>query len=131
LIYFDSSALIKMVHGEAESPTLKEWLLDNVGHRHVSSELAKLEVLRACRRHFADVLAHTRAHLATLDVVALTPDILDDAAELTDPGLRSLDAIHLASALAIREELTAVVAYDRRLFEAADAAGLDAVRPGA
>ena len=130
MIYFDSSALIKMVHGEAESPALKEWLLESAGPRHVSSELARIEVIRACRRHFADALALTRAHLASLDVVALTPDILDDAAELSDPSLRSLDAIQLASALVIREELTAFVCYDRRLYAAAAAAGLDPVRPG-
>ncbi|MEQ4209918.1 type II toxin-antitoxin system VapC family toxin [Actinopolymorpha sp. B17G11] len=131
MIYLDSSALIKLVHGEAESPALEEWIVAHHGPRHVTSELARLEVIRACRRHFADALPHTRAHLGSLDVVALTADIIEDAAEMGDPWLRSLDAIHLASALAIREELTGFVTYDRRLFDAAKAEGLDPVRPGA
>lgn len=131
MIYLDSSALIKLLHGEAETQSLEEWLLGHFGPRQVTSELTRLEVVRACRRHFADALATTRVLLGSLDVVALTADIIEDAAEIGDPWLRSLDAIQLASALAIKEELTGFVSYDRRLFEAATAAGLRPVRPGA
>jgi len=96
----------------------------------VSSVLAKVEVIRASRRLNAAALPAARALLAGVDLIPLTSDLVDEAAEAGEPLLRSLDAIHLVSALSIRAELSAFVAYDSRLAEAGAAAGLDPVRPG-
>ena len=96
----------------------------------VSSELAKVEVIRACRWVNADALPEARALLAELDLIPLTSDVLDEATEVGDTLLRSLDAIHLASILSIRTDLSAFIAYDRRVVEAASAAGLEPLRPG-
>jgi predicted nucleic acid-binding protein len=130
VIYLDSSALLKLVFEEPESAALDEWLSARSDLPAVSSELAKLEVVRACRRMEADALPDARALLAALDLIPLTSDVLDDAADVGETLLRSLDAIHLASAMTIRDELSAFVAYDLRLGDAAAVAGLPVVRPG-
>ncbi len=131
MIYLDSSAVLKLVHDEWESAALAEWLTVRAGTPVVSSEIAKVEVIRSCRRVDADALPSARAVLAGLDLIPLSGDLLDEAADVGGTMLRSLDAVHLASALSIREHLEAFVAYDHRLAEAASAAGFECVQPGA
>lgn len=130
MIYLDSSALLKLLHEETESTPLERWLLARGGTPLVSSELARVEVIRACRRVNADSLPEARALLDALDLIPLNSGVVNEAAEVGGSTLRSLDAIHLASALSIRTDLSAFIAYDRRLPDAATAAGLDLVRPG-
>jgi hypothetical protein len=96
----------------------------------LSSELARVEVIRACRRLNPDALPEARALLASLDLVPLTRDLIDDAAEMGESILRTSDAIHLASAMSIGADLSGFVIYDRRLAEAASIAGLETIRPG-
>jgi predicted nucleic acid-binding protein len=131
VIYLDSSALLKLLHREAESAALGEWLTARSGTPAVSSALARVEVIRACRRIDVDVLPAARTLLTGLDIIPMTAAVIDEAADVGGTMLRSLDAIHLASALSIRADLSAFVAYDHRLTEAAAAAGLDSVAPGA
>lgn len=130
MIYLDSSALLKLLFHEAESEALERWLAGRDGVPIVSSELARVEVLRACRRLDADALPEARRLLGQLDLVPLAGAVIDGACDLGDSLLRSLDAIHLASALLIGDDVSAVVAYDSRLLAAVDAAGLPTVRPG-
>lgn len=130
MIYLDSSALLKLVLDERESDILDDWLGARVDTPATSSELARVEMIRGCRRADAERLPKARAILAAVDLLPLTGGLLEDATEIGDPTLRSLDAIHLASALSIREELSAFVAYDRRLADAAGTAGLPVVAPG-
>ena len=129
MIYLDSSALLKLLIQEQESAALESWITAQAGAPMVTSTLAKVEVLRACRRLNAEALPAVTALLAELDLIPLTTDVVDQAAEVGGPLLRSLDALHLASALSIGSELTAFVCYDRRLLEAASAAGLAAINP--
>lgn len=130
MIYFDSSAVLKLLQEEHESAALEGWLSARTGTAVVSSDLTKVEVIRACRPLDADLLPEARALLAGLDLIPLPTDIIDDAAELGEIMLRSLDAIHLASALSIRADLSAFIAYHQRLVGAASAAGLEAAAPG-
>jgi predicted nucleic acid-binding protein len=131
MIYLDSSALLKLLVEESESAALESWLSDQTTTPIVSSELARLEVVRAARRLDAAVVAAARALVSQVDLIPLTSGLIDEAADIGEPALRSLDAIHLVSALSIAGELTAFVAYDRRLVAAAEAAKLDVRRPGA
>lgn len=131
MIYLDSSALLKLVFQERESDTLQDWLARRAGVPTVSSELAKVEVLRSCRRIDASGLADARSLLGQLDLVPLAGAVVDRAGELEGPGLRSLDALHLASAVLLGADLDAFVAYDHRLLEAAAQAGLETHQPGA
>jgi predicted nucleic acid-binding protein len=131
VIYLDSSALLKLVRAETHTAELTAWLADRPDVPLVSSALAEVEVLRACRRVDERLLSRGRAVLAVLDVVPLDDGVLRTAAELPDPGLRSLDALHLASALSLDPDLETLVAYDARLVAAAEATGLAVTQPGA
>jgi predicted nucleic acid-binding protein len=131
VIYLDSSALLKLVYEESESAALADWLAAHAAVPVVSSELAKVEVTRACRRIDPRALPEARSLLAGLDLVPLSGAVIDHAADVGGTALRSLDALHLASAISIQAELSAFVAYDRRLAEAASAIGLGATAPGA
>ncbi|WP_433263984.1 type II toxin-antitoxin system VapC family toxin [Actinosynnema sp. CS-041913] len=128
MIYFDSSALVKLVRREAESDDLRGWLR---AHREpvASSALARTEVVRAVRRDAERLGDRARRVLSGVEFVPMTFDLLDRAADLT-AELRSLDAIHLASALRLRGDLDAFVAYDKRLLVAADGMGLPTASPG-
>jgi len=130
VIYLDSSALLKLLHDEAESDELAAWLAARAGTPVVSSELAKVEVTRACRRINPATLTQATTLLASLDLIPLSGTVIDEAANIGATTLRSLDALHLASALAIQAQLTAFIAYDHRLAEAASTAGLELLTPG-
>lgn len=123
MIYLDSSALVKLAHQEAESGPLVSWL---VAARLpvVSSVLAEVEVERAIRRATPAALPTVPAVLSTVFLFEIDTAIRRAAARMPDPLLRSLDAIHLATALEFGADLQAFVAYDRRLLAAATAAGL-------
>jgi uncharacterized protein len=129
VIYFDTSALAKLVIREPESAALNEWLNQHVDLPKSSSMLCRTELPRAVRQG-GDV-AYLRAQMILGDLmqIPLTPDVLDAAGAL--PGsLRSLDAIHLATALRLRGDLHSLVAYDQRLLGAAELAGLPTASPG-
>lgn len=130
MIYLDSSALMKLVRQEDETEALRSWLEVRPEQPAVTSELGRVEVLRAARRLGGQVMVEARAIVGDLDLVPLDRAVQDVACELGEPPLRTLDALHLASALLLGDELTAFVAYDQRLAEAAMAAGLRVSVPG-
>jgi predicted nucleic acid-binding protein len=129
-LYLDSSAVVKLVQRETESPALRRFLHSRRGDQFVTSALARVEVVRAVSAGGNRAVDHARRQLARLDQIALTTDLLDRAATLA-PGiqLRSLDAIHLAAAQVVGAELRAVVTYDRRMAEAARDIGLKVATP--
>jgi hypothetical protein len=129
LRYLDSSAVAKLVLSEPESPALLEAL--SAWPDLVSSALSRVEVLRAVRRARAGVDVEARAD-GVLDRIALRPigeDVLSRAIAIDPETLRSLDAIHLATALSFGEELESFVAYDAALSSAARDAGLQVLAP--
>ncbi len=130
MIYLDSSALVKLVVTEPETPHLVSWLKNHPGVDRATSWLARVEVVRAVLEDGEAAVQLARAVLLELDQMSITPDLLDEAGVLTQP-LRSLDAIHLASAKRLAPDLTAFVACDKRLLAAADQAGLPIASPGA
>jgi len=130
VIYLDSSALLKLLVEEAESAPLAAWLTGHTEQTRATSVVAKVEVLRAIRRLATDAVPAATALLSQLDLVPVSEPVVDAATVVGDVALRSLDAIHLASALSLGQALTALVAYDRRLCAAALAAGVTVERPG-
>ena len=131
MIYLDSSALLKLLFEEEESDALQAWLDSRGSVAKVSSELAKVEVMRATRRLSPDTIPAAVTLLSQLDLVPLTGGVVEQAAYLGEASLRSLDALHLASAITLGSDLTAFIAYDHRLSAAASDLGLEAVQPGA
>lgn len=131
MIYLDSSATIKLVHQELESAALIDWIEQRPAEPLVSSRLGRIEVLRGARRYGEEELVKAREVLTTFDLLPFDDAVQDLACEVGDPLLRTLDALHLSSAILLGTELTAFVAYDHRLVEAARAAGLPVASPGA
>ncbi len=132
MLYLDSSALMKLVREEHETVTLGEWLNARPDQAVVTSELGRIEVLRAARRVGGQVQTEARAVVGDLDLVPLDRAVQALACEIAHPLLRTLDALHLASAVLLGEELTALVAYDHQIAAAAAAAaaGLVVDTPG-
>lgn len=124
MIYLDSSALMKLVRAEDDTESLQDWLRTQTRVPVVTSELGRVEVLRAARRVSGETLREAQAVIGDVDLVPLDQAVLDLAWSVGEPLLRTLDAIHLASAVLLHDELTAFVAYDHRLSSAARAEGL-------
>jgi uncharacterized protein len=134
VIYLDSAALVKLVREEDETRALVTWLNERAGQRLVASVLVEVEVPRALRRSQPGVLGAVAATLARIDRIELDAAIRATAAAYVDPLLRSLDAIHLATAeqlVASGKDVGAFVTYDKRLAEAARSLSFSVVAPGA
>jgi len=128
LLYLDSSAIVKLVVPEAETHALRE-LLRSWPER-VSSVLSRVEVLRAARRVSPSAARRADAVVARLGLVDLDDDVIQRASKLAPPELRTLDAIHLATALSLGHDLGALCVYDARLSSVARAMGLRTLNPG-
>lgn len=129
MIYFDTSALTKRAITEDESAALASWVAGRPGVAHLSSDIVLVELPRAVMRREPTLLLAAHRLVTQLNTIELTPDLLEVAATLQPPTLRSLDAIHLATALRARHQLTAFVTYDKRLWQIATDSGLPAISP--
>lgn len=129
MLYLDSSALVKLIVNEPESAALNRWLADQPNLVRVSSTLIRVEVPRAAWRADPAALPDSYRMIRQITEVELSDEVLSRAAGVRPPALRAFDAIHLASAFTLRRELTAFVAYDKRLLTAAREAGLPTASP--
>ena len=131
MIYLDSAALVKLVRLEHATQELVEWLNERPGILLVCSVLAEVEVPRAIRRVAPDALPAVPATLAHLYRLEIDGTVRNSAAALAEPNLRTLDAIHVATALGMGADLQAFVTYDQRLLQTAEELGLPVASPGA
>lgn len=126
MLYLDTSAVVKLLLREKESVALRAY----IGNRDwASSALLRTELPRALVRVEPSVQPRAVDLLAQVSLLIIDTHVLDTAARLSPPSLGSLDAIHLASALELRDELTAFVAYDDRLLAAASMLGMPVASP--
>ena len=134
MIYLDSAAVVKMVRQETHSSDLIGWINKHDSVPLVSSALVEVEVSRALRRSAPEALIGVPSAIGRIFRVEIDATVRDTAAAFTDPMLRSLDAIHLATARmlinASGSDLTAFVTYDQRLLASATASGLPVASPG-
>lgn len=119
---------MKLSLREAEEDALLGELAEWDGY--VSSALLAVEAIRACARYGNRYADDARKFLEGLALLPLDEAVLAEAASLRPVGLRSLDALHLATALSVRDEIGSFVTYDQRLADAAGDQGLNVVRPG-
>lgn len=127
--YLDTSALVKLVALEPESEALRKWV-ETRSDPLVTSDLARTELLRAVRRARPESAPLARQVLDALTVLQLGTGVFEEAARLEPPSLRSLDALHLAAALTLEDDLLGVVTYDDRLAEATRLLGFPVLAPG-
>lgn len=130
MIYLDSSALVKLVAEEPESDPLRAFLERHTGAVFLSSMLAHAEVLRAVRPAGSSALVAARTLLRSLYLIEVSRALLERAGMIdTGATLRTLDAIHVATAASVEERLTLLITYDDRMAWAARAIGLEVQTP--
>jgi len=129
ILYLDSSALVKLILPEEETLALFRLLLS--WPYRIASQIGFVEVYRAVRRASLDhaVLRRAEEVMATIHFMELGMDALGEAVCLEPLLLRSLDAIHVASALTLKYELGAFVTYDRVMADAARRLDLKVLSP--
>jgi predicted nucleic acid-binding protein len=134
VIYLDSAAIVKLIHREPESDELDAWLTERLWMPRVTSTIAEVEVPRAIMRHVPADQAGIPAVMGTIARFEVDTAVRALAASYPDLMLRSLDAIHLATAQVLTAEMgespATFVTYDKRLRAAATAVGLPTASPG-
>ncbi len=129
MIYLDSAAVVKLVHLEAESQALRSWLDERADTGWISSVLVEIESFRALARHSPHAVCRLHPVLDLIELMELDSSIRVGAQTIVPATIRSLDAIHLATAMRLRGKLTSFVTYDHRLAAAAATAGLPVDMP--
>ena len=129
LYYADTSAVIKLLAEGTDSKAFAAFYDDHGDAEWVSSALLRIEVVRAVARVVPALLPDARDLLTAFSYIAIDDEIVDGAMNEPDRGLRSLDAIHLATARILAPELDGLLSYDDRLTKAATDAGLRVLSP--
>jgi uncharacterized protein len=127
LIYVDTSALLKLIFPEAESEALAAYLPADAAA--VSSVLLIVEARRGTIRRAPRRLPRLDVMLGRIRMVELSDSVIETASRLPDPMLRSLDAVHLATAMLIRDDVEVLLSYDDRLLTAAASHGIHTATP--
>ncbi|WP_448808722.1 type II toxin-antitoxin system VapC family toxin [Agromyces bauzanensis] len=126
--YLDTSALVKLVIEEPESEALADWFA-SPDREPVTSDLARTELLRTVRRWAPQQAVAATQVLEATTVLTLATSTFETAARLDLVELRSLDALHIAVALELGDELEGFVTYDDRQADAVRAYGIEVVAP--
>ena len=129
LYYADTSAVIKLLVEESHSKAFAAFYDTHADAEWVSSALLRIEVIRTVTRAMPALLPDARDLLPAFSFVAIDDEIVEGAMNEPDRGLRSLGAIHLATARVFGEDMDAIVSYDDRLLKAASDAGLPVASP--
>lgn len=124
----DTSAFVKTIVEEPESGALLS-VLARDGRRRASSALLRAEAVRAVRDQGPETLADARSALRKVDLIAVTDALLELAGTLEPRILRTLDAIHLATALSLADDLDAIITYDEGMAEGARLLGIAVTSP--
>ena len=126
--YVDTSALVKLIVAETETTALRRWLT-KADQVLVTSDLSRTELMRAVRRAAPDRAPRVREVLDAFTLTQLTPAAFSEAGRLDPLWLRPLDALHLASALNLDDDLEGIVTYDHRMADAATTNGIAVLAP--
>ena len=129
MIYLDSAAVVKLAHAGPESAALRSWLDERAKTGWISSVLTEIESSRALARYAPQATFRLPAVLDQIDLIDLDQRSQMLAWTVTATTVRSLDAIHLGTALRSRSPLTSFVTYDKRLLNTVHAAGLPIESP--
>lgn len=124
LYYLDTSAAFKLLAAEEHAAAFLAFYREHRNDEWISSDLLRIEVTRAVARHWPALIPDAQRLLDAFQYVQIDEDVVRGAMVEPDPLLRSLDAIHLATARLLGSELDALLTYDDRLGKAAEAANI-------
>ncbi|MCV7058390.1 PIN domain-containing protein [Mycolicibacterium gilvum] len=130
MIYLDPTALMKLIDEAPESAALTAYLSAHTDTRWITCALSRVELLRAVAALPPEATGHAHHVLAGLDTVAVTERLLDAAVALAPSPARTVDALHIASALSAGPRLRTLVTYDPELAGAAAGHHITTVSPG-
>ena len=130
VFYLDTSAAMKLIRQEKETAALVQWQKDMAGEppQFVSSDVIRTELMLAATG-WGVPAAEVQPLINSLTLIRVTSAVCESAGRLSGMGLRSLDAIHLASAMLLSGSLESIVTYDKRMLDAARHLGLSAISP--
>jgi len=124
--YLDSSAILKLIIQEPESDALDQML----GESLTSSILSRIEIMRVIQRNHPDRLSLARAELGKINLIPINEAVIRIAENFSEAStLRSLDAIHIASALLVQSSIEGIITYDTTMVTAAKEFGLQVLSP--
>ncbi len=126
--YLDTSAVVKLIVREPETDALRSWLAAE-DREPVSCDLTRTELMRTVRRAAPDLATRAKRALDKITLTQVTTGVFERAGQLEPVALRSLDAIHLAAALSLGDDLRGFVTYDRALAGAARSCGIEVIAP--
>jgi uncharacterized protein len=127
LIYVDTSALLKLLRPDEHSLAFASYV---DGHADmVSSTLLAIELRRGVLRSAPRALPRVDLLLSRVELIGMEAPVVESASRLPDPMLRTLDAIHVATAVLLRDDIEALVSYDQRMLDAAASHGLPVASP--
>ena len=133
LVYLDSSAALKLILRENSSNPLQRFIQGEnpwqQALRLVGSDLVRVETIRECARSHPQGAAKASELLSAISLVRISPAHIAVSATHPPPELRTLDALHLVTALTLTPELVGMITYDERLRESANAAGIKTFSP--
>lgn len=126
MLYLDSSAITKLIRFEAESTALRKFLKKEL----ITSNLSKIEIYRACINYDKTLLVQADKVFNSFIFVDIDDRVINDSKKLVEiPFLRSLDAIHLATARGLIAFIDSVVTYDKKMLQAAAVLKLPTASP--
>lgn len=126
--YIDTSALAKLIVLESETPALLDWLKENKTDL-ATSELTHTELMRTVRRFAPDRATASRKILGQVIALSATKSIFESAANIEPKSLKSLDAVHVTTALSLGDELEGVITYDQQMAGAVEGYGFPVIAP--
>ena len=124
LYYLDTSAAFKLLAAEQHADAFLTFYREHRNDDWISSDLLRIELTRAVSRHWRALIPDAQRLLDAFEYIQMDEDVVRTAMVEPDPLLRSLDAIHLATARLLGPELTALLTYDDRLTTAAEEASI-------
>jgi hypothetical protein len=127
--YLDTSAAFKLLAAEEHAPAFLAFYREHRNDDWISSDLLRIELTRAVTRHWRALIPDAQRLLDAFEYVQIDEDVVRTAMVEPDPLLRSLDAIHLATARLLGSELTALITYEDRLAKAAEDTGITVHTP--
>ena len=129
LYYLDASAAFKLLAAEEHADAFFAFYREHRGDTWISSDLLRIEVSRAVARTWPALIPDAQRLLDAFEYIQIDEEVVRSAIVEPDRLLRSLDAIHLATARLLGQELTALLSYDDRLAKAAVDAGIPVLAP--